>query len=218
MIRVLMLPIAGFPLVRRMSNTETAVRDLIGETSTLISLGSDALLFARAIGGEAEPFNPDATMLLRTVRADFASTVHGHALVVGKLPDGTHTDCPDSIIELAGGDKDDEDVTEALPVLMKYQRLIGHERVSNTALRALRRLSRALDKDSAVAPAAVARCVLFLLQPENAGEKLSEPFVAVGDDRSIGLEYHWPEGYLYATFSDAGDDLLWEPAGEDEAQ
>jgi hypothetical protein len=40
-------------------------------------------------------------------------------------------------------------------------------------------------------------------------EAMPEPFVAVGDDGSVGAEWEYAAGHLYLTFSQAADEVYW---------
>src|SRR5262249_19491 len=40
-------------------------------------------------------------------------------------------------------------------------------------------------------------------------EAMPEPFVAIGDDGSVGAEWEHAAGHLYVTFSQAADEVYW---------
>lgn len=56
---------------------------------------------------------------------------------------------------------------------------------------------------------ALRRGVEFLAQLPPA---MPEPFVAIGDDGSVGVEWEYPAGHLYLTFAGVGDEVYWSPS------
>ena len=40
-------------------------------------------------------------------------------------------------------------------------------------------------------------------------ERMPAPFVAIGDDGSVGVEWDYAAGHLYLTFSEAEDEAYW---------
>lgn len=53
---------------------------------------------------------------------------------------------------------------------------------------------------------ALVRALRFL---ESFPETMLEPFVAIGDDGSVGIEWEENAGHLYLTFAVTGDEVYW---------
>lgn len=66
--------------------------------------------------------------------------------------------------------------------------------------------------EGADAPAA-SRCLVFLSRLPG---EMPEPFLAIGDDGSVGAEWSSRGNYLYLTFGSEGDEVLWNGSNGDE--
>jgi hypothetical protein len=44
---------------------------------------------------------------------------------------------------------------------------------------------------------------------EGLPETMPEPFVAIGDDGSVGIEWEQDAGHLYVSFETTGDEVYW---------